>query len=119
MRKNGIDRKNKLYIPAVVLLASPFYLNDFANLYVENWRWWLFIDYAGVKLFPFGFALWLIYSKKMPAVEFGLTTQSRLSALVVFLIVTLVGTVIGSSLLLTLIRQTKASRADMAPTCGF
>ncbi|MFH0957180.1 MAG: type II CAAX endopeptidase family protein [Pseudomonadota bacterium] len=96
-RENEIDKKNMLYIVAVVLLASPFYLNDIANLYVENWRWWLFIDYVGVKLFPFGFALWLIYSKKMQASEFGLTTQSMLSALVVFLIVSLVGTVLDQN----------------------
>jgi hypothetical protein len=97
MRTNGIEKNNNLYIPAVVLLASPFYLNDFANLFVENWRWWLFIDYAGVKLFPVGFALWLICSKKMPASEFGLTTQPALSALMVFLIVALVGTAIDQN----------------------
>jgi membrane protease YdiL (CAAX protease family) len=97
MRENGTDRKNGFYIPAVVLLASPFYLNDFANLYVKNWRWWLFVDYAGVKLLPFLVALWLIYSKKMRASEFGLKTQSTLSALVVFLIVALVGTVIDQN----------------------
>ncbi|MCD4715348.1 MAG: CPBP family intramembrane metalloprotease [Desulfobacterales bacterium] len=78
-------------------MASPFYLNDFASIYVKSWRWWLFIDYAGVKLFPFLVAFWLIYSKKMRASEFGLKTQSTLSALVVFLIVALVGTVIDQN----------------------
>ena len=97
MQRDGIESKNKLYITAAALLMSPFYLNDFANLYVENWRWWLFIDYAGVKLFPFGFALWLIYSKKMQAAAFGLTTQSMRSALAVFLIVAFVGTVIDQN----------------------
>lgn len=57
----------------------------------------MFIDYAGVKLFPFLVAFWLIYSKKMRASEFGLKTQSTLSALVVFLIVALVGTVIDQN----------------------
>ena len=97
MRKNETAGKNGLYILAVVLLAGPFYLNDFANMYVSNWRWWLFVDYAGVKLFPCVFALWLIYSKKMRASEFGLKTQSMLSFLVVFLIVALVGTVIDQN----------------------
>jgi membrane protease YdiL (CAAX protease family) len=97
MLKTGTDRRNGLYILAVVLLASPFYLNDFASMYVKNWRWWLFIDYAGVKLLPFLVALWLIYSKKMRASEFGLKTQSALSALVVFFIVALVGTVIDQN----------------------
>jgi len=97
MRENGTDNKNGLYILAVVLLASPFYLNDFASMYVKNWRWWLFIDYAGVKLLPFLVALWLIYSKKMRASEFGLKTQSMPSSLVVFLIVAFVGTVIDQN----------------------
>ena len=97
MRKNGTDGKNGLYILAVVLLTSPFYLNDFANIYVKSWRWWLFVDYAGVKLFPLVFVFWLIHNKKMRASEFGLKTQSTLSSLVVFLIVVLVGTVIDQN----------------------
>ncbi len=97
MRKNGTDGKNGLYILAFVLLAIPFYLNDFANMYLKNWRLWLLVDYAGVKLFPFVFALWLIYSKKMRVSEFGLKTQSTLSSLVVFLIVALVGAVIDQN----------------------
>jgi membrane protease YdiL (CAAX protease family) len=97
MRENETDGKKGLYILAVVLLASPFYLNDFANFYVKNWRWWLFVDYAGVKLLPLLVVLWLIYSKKMRASQFGLKTQSTLSSLVVFLIVALVGTVIDQN----------------------
>ena len=75
-------------------MASPFYLNDFANIYVKNWRWWLFIDYVGVKLFPFLVVLWLIHTKKMRVSEFGLTTQATPSFFVVFLLVALVGTII-------------------------
>jgi len=97
MRKNETDSKNGLYILALVLLASPFYLNDFANLYIKNWRWWLFLDYTGMKLFPFLVTLWLIYSKKMRASEFGLTTQSIPSSLMVFSIVALVGTIIDQN----------------------
>lgn len=97
MRENGTDNRNGLYTLAVVLLVSPFYLNDFANLYVKSWRWWLFVDYAWVKLFPFLVALWLITSRRMRASEFGLTAQSVKSSLVVFLIVALVGTVIDQN----------------------
>ena len=97
MQENGKDGKNRIYILALVLLASPFYLNDFANIYVKNWRWWLFIDYVGVKLFPFLVVLWLIQSKKMRASEFGLTTQTIPSFLVVFLLVALVGTTIDQN----------------------
>jgi membrane protease YdiL (CAAX protease family) len=91
------DGKNRLYILALVLLASPFYLNDFANIYVKNWRWWLFIDYVSVKLFPSLIVLWLIHSKSMRASEFGLTTQTIPSFLVVFLVVALVGTTIDQN----------------------
>jgi membrane protease YdiL (CAAX protease family) len=91
------DGKNRIYILALVLLTSPFYLNDFANMYVTNWRWWLFIDYVGVKLFPFLVVLWLIRSKKMRVSEFGLTTQKTPSFLVVFLVVALVGTIIDQN----------------------
>ena len=97
MQENGKDGKNRIYILALVLLASPFYLNDFANMYVKNWCWWLFIDYVGVKLFPFLVVLWLIHSKKIRVPEFGLTTQTIPSFLVVFLVVALVGTIIDQN----------------------
>ena len=97
MRENGSDGKNGLYILAVILLASPFYLNDFISIYVKDWRWWLLVDYVGVKLFPFGLVLWLINSGQMKASEFGLKTQSALSFLVIFFIVALVGTIIDQS----------------------
>jgi len=97
MRKSVIDGGNGLYILAFILLASPFYLNDFANMYVNNWRWWLFIDYLGVKLFPILGAAWLIYNKKMLASEFGLKSQNLLMSLVAFLIAGLVGTVIDQN----------------------
>ena len=86
-----------MHILVLVLLVSPFYLNDFASIFIKDWRLWLFIDYVGVKLFPIMVTLWLIRSKTMRSVEFGLTVQSIPSFLVVFLIVTLVGTVIDQN----------------------
>lgn len=97
MRGNGIDAKNGRYILAVILLTGPFYLNDIANMYIKDWRWWLLIDYVGLKLYPIVFAFWLIYSKKMRATEFGLKPQSPLSFLAVFLITALIGTVIDQN----------------------
>jgi membrane protease YdiL (CAAX protease family) len=84
-------------VGALILLANPFYLNDFANIYVKDWRWWLFIDYAGVKLLPLGVALWLIRSRRMRAAEFGLTIPTIPSFLATFLVVALVGTVIDQN----------------------
>jgi membrane protease YdiL (CAAX protease family) len=89
--------KYKIHIVALILMASPFYLNDFANIYVKSWHWWLFIDYAGVKLFPILVMLCLIRSKTMQASEFGLTTQKILPFLTVFLAVAVIGTLIDQN----------------------
>jgi len=89
---------NGLYVLALFLLASPFYLNDFANIYVKDWRWWLCIDYAGVKLFPFLVVLWLIRGRNIPASEFGLARQSTPSFLAAFLVLALVGTLMDQNL---------------------
>lgn len=86
-----------MHILALILLSSPFYLNDFANLFVKDWRLWLLIDYVGVKLFPCAFVLWLVRSQKMHATELGFKAQNLSSFLLVFLIVALVGTVIDQN----------------------
>jgi membrane protease YdiL (CAAX protease family) len=85
------------HIVVLVLLVSPFYLNDFASILIKDWRLWLFIDYVCVKLFPLLVALWLIRSKTIRPAEFGLRTQSMASFCVVFLVVTLVGTLIDQN----------------------
>lgn len=92
--KKGVT---ELHILALILLVSPFYLNDFANIFIKDWHLWLFIDYVGLKLFPFAVMLWLIRSKNMRPAEFGLTTQSVPSFFVVFLVVSLIGTVIDQN----------------------
>lgn len=79
------------------LLVGPFYLNDFASIFVKDWRLWLFIDYIGVKLFPLAIIVWLIRNRKMEPAEFGLKIQSVPSFFIVFLIVALVGTVIDQN----------------------
>jgi membrane protease YdiL (CAAX protease family) len=86
-----------LHILALILLVSPFYLNDFATIFIKDWRVWLFIDYVAVKLLPFVVTLWLIRNKKMRPDEFGLTMQSKALFSGVFLVVALVGTVIDQN----------------------
>ena len=100
MTSGDLDQQqpNGLYVLALFLLASPFYLNDFANIYVKDWRWWLCIDYAGVKLFPFLVVLWLIRGRNIPASEFGLARQSTPSFLAAFLVLALVGTLMDQNL---------------------
>lgn len=95
--ENSTHTENRLQLLAAILLAVPFYLNDFANIYVGDWRWWLLIDYLGVKLLPFLVVLWLISTRRMAAREFGLTTQPVPSCLLVFLIASVVGTVIDQN----------------------
>jgi uncharacterized protein len=97
IRQLGKEGTTVLHILALILLVSPFYLNDFASIFVKDWRLWLFIDYVGVKLFPCAVTLWLIRSEKMRLAEFGLTTQSVPSFFFVFLVVALVGTVIDQN----------------------
>ena len=82
---------------ALILLATPFYLNDFSSIYVKKWQWWLFIDYISVKLFPCLVTIWLLYSKKMRASDFGLTTQTIPLFFIVFLTVSLIGIIIDQN----------------------
>jgi hypothetical protein len=89
--------ETKLHILFLLLLVGPFYLNDFASIFIKDWRVWLLIDYVAVKLFPFVVILWLIRSRRMEPREFGLTTQSKASFLAVFLVVALVGTLIDQN----------------------
>ncbi len=101
--KPGIDYKtsskenNMRYILALILLSVPFYLNDFSNIFIKDWRLWLSIDYIFVKLFPFLVLFWLIRNKKMKPSEFGLTTQPLISFATVFLIGSLAGTFIDQN----------------------
>jgi membrane protease YdiL (CAAX protease family) len=97
---NGIPEKqprDRICVIALLVLASPFYLNDFANIYIEDWRWWLFVDYTSVKLLPLLVVLWLIRVRHLPAAELGLVRQSLPSFLAAFLLVTLAGTLMDQN----------------------
>ena len=91
------QRQDRLYVLALFLLAGPFYLNDFSNIYVKDWRWWLCIDYASVKLFPLLVVLWLIRGRNMTASEFGLAPQPLPSFLAVFFVLALAGTLLDQN----------------------
>ena len=97
VRENEETGGNGIYILVVVLLTLPFFLNDFANIYVKSWRWWLFVDYTGVKLFPLMVVFGLICSGKMRAAAFGIQAQSLLRFLATFLIVAAAGTVLDQN----------------------
>jgi hypothetical protein len=96
------EEKNKRHILVLILLSVPFYLNDFSDIYVTDWRLWILIDYTAVKLFPLLVVLWLICSKKMHPSEFGLTPQPLIPFVTAFLIGTLAVTFILQNGYLTL-----------------
>ena len=88
---------NARYLAVLLVLAAPFYLNDFASIYVKDWRWWLAIDYVAVKLFPLAVVAWLIASGRMQLAEFGLTVQSTPALWATFLFAALAGTLIDQN----------------------
>ncbi|MFC1858172.1 CPBP family intramembrane glutamic endopeptidase [Thermodesulfobacteriota bacterium] len=90
--------KNRSYIVLLILLALPFYLNDFSSIYITDWRWWVFIDYTSVKLFPFLIVFWVIRKKRMNPAEFGLTLQPLMPFVTVVIIGALGGTLIDQNL---------------------
>lgn len=74
----------------LIVLCLPFYLNDLSNIFVKDWRWWLFIDYTSVKLFPFLVILYLIRNRFLGIEDFiGSGRQSALSFLSVVVIAVL------------------------------
>jgi len=75
----------------LALLCLPFYLNDFSDIYVKDWRLWIGIDYITVKLFPCLVVFGLIHSKRMDLSELGLTVPSFASFFAVFFIGALSG----------------------------
>lgn len=81
----------------LVALAVPFYLNDFASIYLTDWRWWLAIDYLGVKLWPLALLIWLLGSGRVGAGDLGLRGQSPRAALGVLLGVALAGTLVDQN----------------------
>lgn len=88
---------NARYLVVFLVIAGPFYLNDFASIAVRDWRWWLAIDYVAVKLFPLAVIAWLIGSGRMRPAEFGLTAQGALPFLATFFGAALAGTLIDQN----------------------
>lgn len=90
-------QSNARYLVVLLVLAGPFYLNDFANIHVTDWRAWLAIDYVLVKLFPLAVIAWLIATRRMGPGEFGLTAQRAPPFLAVFFGAALAGTLIDQN----------------------
>jgi len=89
--------RNADYLLVLLAIAAPFYLNDFAGIYVKDWRWWLAIDYLLVKLAPLAVVAWAIGSGRMTPADFGLVPQRLTPFLTVFLGAALAGTLIDQN----------------------
>jgi uncharacterized protein len=85
------------HLPLTLLLLGPFYLNDFANLWVEDWRLWLGIDYLVVKAVPLLVAVWLLRARLLRTDELGLSGQSWGAFFATLAGVTLLGTLIDQN----------------------
>jgi membrane protease YdiL (CAAX protease family) len=81
----------------VALIAAPFYLNDFASIFVKAWQAWLAIDYIAVKLLPLALIVWLVRSRRLAASTFGWTAQRTPAFIATFLLAALLGTLIDQN----------------------
>lgn len=90
-------KNNAGHVWVFVVLAAPFYLNDFASIYIKDWRWWLAIDYVAVKLFPLAVIAWLVARRRMTLADFGLVSQPAAAFLATLLLAALIGTLIDQN----------------------
>lgn len=80
-----------------VALAGPFYLNDFANIHVRDWRVWLAIDYLFVKLLPLAAILVLLVRQWLTSADLGLVWKGWRQFAIVFTLMALLGTMIDQN----------------------
>ncbi len=97
LRQSAGNPRTGFTLPLFALLAAPFYLNDFASIYVDDWRWWLAIDYLGVKALPLALAWWLIASDRASRDELGLGSDDTARAIVAFAVAAIAGTLIDQN----------------------
>ena len=93
-KKVVTEEKGPAWFPLLFLMTALFYLNDLSNIFIDDWRLWLPIDYLATKLFPLLLTIWLIRTGKIRSEQLGLTPQPLVSFVVVFLVGTLAGTLI-------------------------
>lgn len=80
-----------------LLLAAPFYLNDFASIHVEDWRVWLLLDYLFVKALPIGLVGWWLCSGRLRGGAIGLGPADWGRALIVFLLALTAGVLLDQN----------------------
>lgn len=80
-----------------VALALPFYVNDFANIFVTSWAWWLAIDYVFVKALPVAVILWVCSQGLASPADFGWRPVSAGRFAAAFLFAATAGTLIDQN----------------------
>ena len=91
--------EGRITVPAwaVAITAFPFYMNDYSNIYVDDWRLWLAIDYTAVKLFPFAIWLWVIKKGWRVPSELIRPAGPTATALAAFVVAALFGVLIDQN----------------------
>jgi membrane protease YdiL (CAAX protease family) len=84
-------------MPLFAILVAPFYLNDFASIYVADWRWWLAIDYVGVKALPLALLIWILRSGRVTGDDLGLGVGPLATAIIAFFLAATIGTLIDQN----------------------
>jgi membrane protease YdiL (CAAX protease family) len=79
------------------LLFLPFYLNDFADIYLTDWRLWLTIDYAATKVLPLLVLGWLIHTDRISMEALGLSGVRPLVFAAVLYAALLFGTIVDQN----------------------
>ncbi len=87
----------RLHPIAFLFLAAPFYLNDFVNIYITDWRLWLAIDYVALKLLPLVLITWLIKTRRIVPAEFGVCHLHGGLFIVTVILAALAGTLIDQN----------------------
>ncbi|MCW5648277.1 MAG: CPBP family intramembrane metalloprotease [Ramlibacter sp.] len=80
-----------------VAVAGPFYLNDFANILVQDWRAWLVIDYTFAKLLPLCLLGWALSRPWLKPADLGLGWPGGGLFGLAFAVAALVGTLMDQN----------------------
>lgn len=93
----ALDRHRTLL--CFLLLAAPFYLNDFASVYVGDWKIWLLIDYLAVKAWPLTLIAWLLHRGRLRPSDLGLgaVPMKTASLVIITLLAALAGTILDQN----------------------
>jgi len=92
------------------ILTAPFLLNDFANIFVKDYRVWLAIDYIFVKAFPLAAIWFLLRAKKIACSDLGIKSVRVGRFIILTLAMTFLGIVLdqfGSRLFTMLLPDTR------------